>query len=415
MLISPKDKETLRRLAAEKAAVAALPDQQRNIELWRRVNNLEAARPPLWINELPWGEMDGDGELASHCEGDLARQAETQLRRELHQWRHMPGNMVVEPVYYSPMSLKDSGFGIDQINSGVIHHGAVDSSAFTQLINDFKDVEKIKDPVVELDAEATEQRFHALSDAFGDLLPVVRRGVGMQWFTLWDNLIRWYGVERAMLDLLLNPDLVKACLQRLLDAFLARQRQYERLNLLERCDGNVRIGSGGLGYLDGLIKDGFDPAHVRAVDQWGCGNAQIFSEVSPEHHEEFSLQYERVWLKQFGLTYYGCCEQLHNKIHLLETIPNLRKISMSPWADVEKMVERTGGRYVLSYKVNPSYLAHDNWDKEIVRKHIVEVLRQTRGVPMEIIIKDVSTVRNQPRRVWEMAEVIMEETGELYA
>ena len=48
------------------------------------------------------------------------------------------------------------------------------------------------------------------------------------------------------------------------------------------------------------------------------------------------MQYDRQWLSRFGLTHYGCCEPVHNKIDMLRTIPNLRRISISPWTDLEK-------------------------------------------------------------------------------
>lgn len=41
------------------------------------------------------------------------------------------------------------------------------------------------------------------------------------------------------------------------------------------------------------------------------------------------------WLEKFGLTYYGCCEPLHNKIEILQQVKNLRKISISPRADIK--------------------------------------------------------------------------------
>ena len=125
-------------------------------------------------------------------------------------------------------------------------------------------------------------------------------------------------------------------------------------------------------------------------------------------HEEFALQYERRWLKEFGLNYYGCCEPLHNKIEILKSIPNLRKISMSPWADVDKMLERTNGRYVLSHKPNPAVLAPDAWNPQQARKKLETVLQKTRGCAVEVIMKDVSTVRRQPQRLWEWSRIAME-------
>ena len=50
----------------------------------------------------------------------------------------------------------------------------------------------------------------------------------------------------------------------------------------------------------------------------------------------------------FGLNAYCCCEDLTNKIDYSFEIPNLRRISISPWADVDKCAERLAE--VLLYK-----------------------------------------------------------------
>jgi hypothetical protein len=43
---------------------------------------------------------------------------------------------------------------------------------------------------------------------------------------------------------------------------------------------------------------------------WGYFAAQEFALISPEMHEEFMLNYQLPIMKNFGLTAYGCCEDL---------------------------------------------------------------------------------------------------------
>jgi hypothetical protein len=112
---------------------------------------------------------------------------------------------------------------------------------------------------------------------------------------------------------------------------------------------------------------GFDENHIRAADLWGCGAAQIFSSVSPQMHYEFALQYEIRWIKRYDLNYYGCCEPLDRKIDILEKIPNLRKISMSPWVDLERSTHNVGREYAVSWKPNPDILVRGPRDPEAVR------------------------------------------------
>ena len=68
------------------------------------------------------------------------------------------------------------------------------------------------------------------------------------WFTPWDNLIRFWGVEQAMMDLVLRPEMVNAAVSRWVDASLRLIDQWEALNLLALNNDNTRIGSGGYGY-----------------------------------------------------------------------------------------------------------------------------------------------------------------------
>lgn len=401
-----KDRETLRRLAGETAEIAALPVHARTAAEWTRLNKLQPGRPLVWINEIPWWQMDVDGELALHCEDEFCREVESAMRKTLYQWRHLPADMVVEDVFHLAPVLHDTGFGIRPVTDRVTAD-TLPSKHFQPQIHEMSDVDKIAFPEVTLDRAETDRRFELLDDAFRGLLRVHRRGVAHQWFAPWDALIQWYGVQEAMLDLALRPELVHAAMQRLVDAFLHRLRQYEALNLLDFTHGNLRIGSGGLGYTDELPQPDCDPGRVRTVDQWGCATAQIFSEVSPEMHEEFALRYERRWLERFGLVYYGCCEPLHRKMQVLNSIGNLRKVSMNYRIDAGMAAESVGNRYVFSYKPNPAFLAREHWDVEAVKRDLRGVLQQTRGCVVEIILKDISTVAHQPRRLWEWEQAAM--------
>ena len=68
MNISTKDRDILRRLATEQARIAALPIHHEKAELWRRLNDRQAVRPMVWINEICWNEMNVDDELTLQCQ-----------------------------------------------------------------------------------------------------------------------------------------------------------------------------------------------------------------------------------------------------------------------------------------------------------------------------------------------------------
>jgi len=119
------------------------------------------------------------------------------------------------------------------------------------------------------------------------------------------------------MDLIERPDLVNAGVERMVDAWMVELDQFVALHALALDCNNTRIGSGGYGYTRELPGADYDPDSVKPHNMWGCSNAQVFSEVSPQMHWEFALRHELRWLERWGLTYYGCCEPLHQKIDLL--------------------------------------------------------------------------------------------------
>jgi hypothetical protein len=411
MPIPEKDKDILRQLGEKMADIAALPIQKERAIAWERLNDLKRVKPMIWINELPWHELDFNDELKVQCTDGFCRGIEYGLRATMYQWEHLPGDMIIENVIYSPLAIRDTGLGLGEDvdivrtdpRSGVV------SRTYHPQIREEKDIEKIKFPEVSHDEEATERTYQAMVEIFDGIMPVERRGIAGQWFAPWDYLIRLWGVQEAMEDMYLRPELVHKAMDHLVNAHLHQLDQWEKLNLLSRNDNNTRIGSGGYGYISELPQKDFDPAHVRPIDIWGCATAQIFSEISPKMHEEFALQYEMKWLKRFGLTYYGCCEPLDIKIPILRNVPNLRKISMSPWINVERAAKEMADDYVFSLKPNPEILARDVWHPDIARKVLREILEKLQGCVVEIILKDVSTIRYEPQRLWEWAKIAAEE------
>jgi hypothetical protein len=124
-------------------------------------------------------------------------------------------------------------------------------------------------------------------------------------------------------------------------------------------------------------------------------------------HEEFSLRFERPVMELFGLSYYGCCEPLHRKLGILRSIRNLRKISMSPKADLRIAAEAAGNDYVLSRKPNPAQLAPDTFRVEQVRASLEADLESVRGGNVEVILKDITTIRGDRGRLNSWAAAAM--------
>jgi len=82
---------------------------------------------------------------------------------------------------------------------------------------------------------------------------------------------------------------------------------------------------------------------------------------------------------------------------------------MSPWAKKERGAEEIGRDFVFSNKPNPAFLAWDYFDDELIRKDLKatkEICRRY-SCPLEFILKDISTVRNDPERLKKWADIAM--------
>ena len=430
MSVSKKDREILRELASLLAEIGTLPVQQEKIKLWKALNGLKPIRPMVIVDEPPWHEIDVDGDLALQTEDALCRYFEIKLRRILYAWKHMPVDMVVEPVVDVPIAIRGIDYGSgpshtrgylgpDKSEKTVAtdsHSKVVSHQYFDQLATE-EDLEKIVSPTIVVDEERTARVEEKAHEIFDGVIAVEMQGYFLD-FQPWDAISEWRGVQPILLDLADRPEFMHQIMSRYTDAYLSMLDQMEEQGLLGSnrlpLTFGQRVVQCSPDYTDELPADGFDPVRPRprhsARDCWTRGAAQIFGGVSPAMHQEFELDYAARWYSRFGLAYYGCCEELHDRIDLLrKTIPNLRKISMSPTVDVEKGAEQIGRDFVFSRKPNPAVFVTDGWEPDAIEREIRETLEicDRHGCPVEIIMKDISTVRYKPQRLWEWADIAM--------
>ncbi len=415
--LDQSERDILKSLAEEWATIASLPVHKEKARLWQKLNDLESERPMVWINEIPWHEMNYNNELTLRCKNSWARSQEDLMRKTIYQWQHMPGDMILNPWLDCPLSIHSTDFGIIEDVDLAITDAASDvvSRHYNILIKDMDDLEKIKMPEITHNNKATEIRYQKMIEIYSDIIPVKKIGQTHIWYTPWDYLIRWWGVQEAMMDLIMRPKMVHAFYERMVQAWMIELDQFVEQNLLSLDSNNTRIGSGGYGYTKEMPTAKYDPNLIKPHNMWGCSNAQIFSEVSPEMHWEFAIEHDLKWLERWNKTYYGCCEPLAGKGDLLKRIPNLRKVSCSPWNDTKKAIEVLGNDYVISRKPNPAIFATKTFDAVQARKEIRDFLEHAeRNCHVELIMKDISTVKYDPKRLWKWETICMEEAAKIH-
>ena len=402
-----QDTEIIRELAAQTAEIAALPAQEEKRRLWRQLNARKPGRPLVMIDQVCWHEMNVNDELTERCTDPECRRYETSLRRSLYQWRHFPVDMVVEPFVRVPKAIYNTGFGITNStgNRGGCSQRCIGPSLF-QPVRDRCGSGKDSVPRITHDPRETERRLAVAHDLFDGFLEAACRGHGPLPVPMGSHQ-HLMGVETALFALMERPEFMHRLAARMTEGYLAMLDQLEEQGLL--CGPQSLIHCTGA-YTDELPASDYRPERPRTKDLWMFGLAQMFSTVSPATFREYEVVYTSRICERFGLVYYGCCDPLDGKMNEVRQIPNVRKISMSPWANEERGAEAIGRDYVFSRKPNPAFLAYESFDPEQVRSDLLHTraVCEKHGCPLEFILKDISTVRYHPERLGQWAEIAME-------
>ncbi|MDZ4199702.1 MAG: hypothetical protein U1E27_10520 [Kiritimatiellia bacterium] len=404
-----QDISLLRELAKQVAEIAALDVQQEKRAMWRRLNGRTPDRPMVMIDQVCWNEMNIDGELTLLCEDAECRAYEERFRRTIFQWKRFPVDGVVESIVRVPKAIRNSGFGLE-VQEDVSVGDPTNSVVGHRFNNQFErdeDLEKIRTPVVTQDAAETNRRLDLAHSLFDGVLTVEPEGYNPGYMSVWDPISFWMGVEGALYAIIDRPEFMARLVRRVVSGYLALLDQLEALGLL--CEPQPLIHCTG-GWTDDLPAPGFDARHPRVRDLWMFSMAQMFSTVSPAMHDEFEIEPCLPIYKRFGLVYYGCCEPLDKKMDQVRRIPNLRKVSMSPWVNEAAGAEAIGGDYVYSRKPNPALLAWPSFDETAIREHLrasVDICARY-GCPLELILKDISTVAYEPKRLFAWARLAMD-------
>ena len=408
LAISPAERAVLRNLVTQVAELAARPIEQEKRDLWYRHNALEPTRPVIFCDpEGSWKEIIPADTLA--CTGALARGWEFLLRREIFWGSEMCDDRVIMPTFDVAHVYTESDWGMASVKIGGQEGG---SYVWEAPLQSYEDLDKLRFPQISVDHEATERVLALAHDTLGDLLKV--RLKNPWWWTLgmtW-TLIDLRGLQQMMLDMLDHPDELHRLMAFLRDGHLARLDFLQQNGLLSLNTDGAYVGSGGFGWTHELPQPDFN-GHVRTCDMWGFAESQETVGVSPDMFAEFVFPYQVPILERFGLNCYGCCEPLDTRWLIVKKVPNLRRVSISPWANKPLMADRLGDRYIYSMKPRPADLAWDTFDEDWIRSELRKDLRATRNCRVEVIMKDNHTIRNDPQRVVRWVQIAREEAEAL--
>lgn len=403
--ISADERGVLRTLADKVAAIAASDEMDLRRELWRRHNQLEQTRPLILCDpENGWNEIITEAQL--QCRGALARRWEMELRKEIFWGEEMGDDKPVEPYFDVPYTVSPDDWGL----AAEIHQTHFDGAKnWESAIKDYnKDLKRLHAPQFEINWEVADGTFHLAQELFGDVLQVRRKGTW--WWSMGMSVRAMFfrHIDQMYLDMIDSPDELKELFSIISNGLMAKLDYLEQNGLLSLNNDGTYVGSGGFGFTNELPRSDF-MGKVRCQDMWGFCESQETLGISPAMYEEFIFPYEKPLLERFGLNCYGCCEPLDLRWHIVKQHPNLRRISCSAWANLQKMADYLRGDYVLSMKPLPTALATPTFDAETARQELRKAFAITQGCHVECIMKDNHTLGHRPENVVEWCRVAQEE------
>ncbi len=404
------DRAVLHDLGREVAEIAALPVMAERRELWKRHNALEQTRPILLCDpENGWNEIIP--EAAIRCTNSVARHWEDYLRKLVFWGREMNDDVVVEPVFNVPYVYRDRQWGVaGSARVATEKRTAELGRAYhiETILEDFNQIKDITKPELRIDRASSDAVLAIAHELFDAALAVRRNTVWFWSVGLTDDLVFLRGMEKLMYDVYDAPERIHEVMKIMLDGTMERLDFLESSGLLSLNNDSSFVGSGGIGFTDFLPGKDF-AGTVRTKDMWGLAESQVTIGLSPEMFKEFIFPYQRTLMDRFGLTCYGCCEPMDERIDIVKEEPNLRRVSVSAWANRRLMAEKLGRRYIYSMKPSPSYLAVPNMDEEIVRASLRETLSITRNNCVEIVMKDNHTFGNNPQNITKWVTIAREQ------
>ena len=409
--ISDSDKQILRCLAERVALNAGKSIQEEKRLAWYKLNSLKSTSPVIFCDpENGWNEIITQDQL--ECTGSLMRRWEMTLRKDIFWAESMGDDKVVDLDFNIPYSCDITNWGLEEKRVGGEHGGAYHWEA---PLKDFEaDLQKLKFPQINVDYEATDKAVSIAQDIFSDILNV--RLKGLWWWTMGLTMTATAlrGLEQLMWDMYDYPEQLHQLMAFLRDGHMAMIDWIEERKLISLNNNNTYVGSGGFGFSDELPQKDFDKEKITTMDLWGFAESQETVSVSPDMFEEFIFPYQLPLMERFGLNCYGCCEPLDQRWNVVKKAPRLRRVSVSPWADLEKMAEYLGSDYIYSMKPSPTDIAVPDIDEDRIRKDLRRALEITRGCQVEIIMKDNNTIGNNPENVIKWCKIAKEESEKLF-
>ncbi|MEG1744598.1 MAG: hypothetical protein RR215_03335 [Ruthenibacterium sp.] len=405
------EKERLRALAQKQLAWANSPVNLARVQDWKRHNEGGRGRPIVHV------ELDTFEEEilfpALQCQDATARRLELDLLRNFTNIELFDDDWVVAPYFGVQWETSFHLFGYDITRTTAVDaNGHSLGHQFNHVLADLEDeYEKLHQSTWSVDREATERYRSAAEDAFGDILPV-RMEMASPEAVPTQKIVHLMGMENMFFSMTDYPELFLQMMQRIAQDYKNYFLFLQDSGLLCPTTGFELLRQGSKCFTDRLPQK----EHPALSEVWGFMDSQETVSVSPQMYRDLIFPCYQQIAAQFGQLSYGCCEPVSAVWEFVKTLPNLRKVSVSPWCDQQRMGSELKGTDIIFHrKPSPNFLGVDKvLDEAAVRAHIKETLEAAAGCVVEFTQRDVYTVHENPAKVRRYVEIIREQCERYY-
>ena len=406
----------IRSLAKRVYEIATSDEMERRRKLWSDHNSLVLTPPPIYIRAYAAAEVPELNRL--ECADAAMRGFEGHFKNILY--RHSLGDdSIFEPwfslraVFAYPKNGQKWGFPIT-VTHPKDTGGKKGAFIFNPPIVEDEDIKKFAKPIHSIDETKTAEAFEKTSEILGGAMPVALDRSPL--YTGWNadistDLGYIRGVEGMMWDMADRPAWLHQVVRFMGDSIADVQNFAEAAGDFSlHCQDNQAMP-----YAKELPPPSADAGPVDRSKLWAFCASQETATVSPAMWEEFILNYQKPAYGRYGLLSYGCCEDMTHKFPILRReMKNLRRVAVTPWADLRSCSQQLGSDYVMSWRPSPTDMVAVGFDAERAKKAVREAfgLAGENKNHIDVTLKDVETVSGNLDSVKKFVEAVREVTDE---
>lgn len=415
--IKSKERIYLRDLARRQLEYSKLPIMEQRTRHWYENNALKGEKPIIVVEHGPFRE-----ELFPEifCSSKMGMAVEKELLSHITSYELINDDKVVPDFYTVNRMIKMKELDQDRI----VHHardtkGRELGYSYEHPVKDLKeDFHVLKKSVYSYDDKETMAHFEFMQDLLGDILDVRISNNSLLWFMSFTaRAVNIMGLERLMYSIMDYPEETERFFDFILEDSFEYMDWQEIEGLLALDNGNSRAGAGSYGFTDELPTDEYKKTgRVTTRDIWGNMNSQESVGLSPSMYKEFVFPIFKKAAERFGLVYYGCCEPVHEIWEsCVSTLPNLRKVSISPWCDEEYMGEALRGTNVIySRKPSPNFLGVGSFDEAAFTEYMKKTMKAAKGCHAEILFRDIYTLTDDITKAGKAVRIVRRLIDEMW-